>query len=178
MAIQKWQKLKTKRVYTGWQNMDLVSYKMPDGRVADFDIVDSTGKEVISVVGLTKEKKVILVKQFRPGPKKIFYEFPLGLIEKGEKPKKAAQREFLEETGYEGNLSYLGEYFFSSYDGAKVHCFAATDCQKKSNKLKLDKNEYIEVELVPLVKAREMLKKCQIRNFGEGYLALDYLGLL
>ena len=129
MPIKKWEKIKSRNIHDGWKKLDLVSFKMPDGAVKDFEIIDS-GRVVISVVGITKDKKVILVKQYRPGPDKIFYEFPLGLIEKGESPLKAARREFLE------------------------------------------------VKLFSLRTARQMLKKTQIRNFGEGYLALDYLGLL
>lgn len=47
----------------------------------------------------TKEK-VILVKQFRPGPKDYTLEVVAGLIDAGEDPRTAAFRELREETGY------------------------------------------------------------------------------
>ena len=47
----------------------------------------------------TKEK-VILVKQFRPGPKDYTLEVVAGLIDAGENPRTAAFRELREETGY------------------------------------------------------------------------------
>ena len=46
----------------------------------------------------TKEK-VILVKQFRPGPKDYTLEVVAGLIDAGENPRTAAFRELREETG-------------------------------------------------------------------------------
>ena len=177
MPIKKWEKIKSRNIHDGWKKLDLVSFKMPDGAVKDFEIIDS-GRVVISVVGITKDKKVILVKQYRPGPDKIFYEFPLGLIEKGESPLKAARREFLEETGYTGEFKKIGIQYRSAYSGSKVYCYTAVNCKKITNKLKLDKGEFLEVKLFSLRTARQMLKKTQIRNFGEGYLALDYLGLL
>ncbi len=174
MAIVKWQKIKSKRVWDGWKKVDVVTFKLPDGKKGDFEIVSPKG-EVVSVVALTKEKQVVLVKQFRPGPQKIFYEFPLGLIEKGESPLKAAKREFLEETGFAiGKLKKIGINYLSAYEIVKVHCFLATDCFRKTKQLQLDEKEFIEVKLISLPKLRQMLKKCQIRNFGEGYLALDF----
>ena len=47
----------------------------------------------------TKEK-VILVKQFRPGPKNYEIEVCAGLIDGNEEPRVAAFRELKEETGY------------------------------------------------------------------------------
>ncbi len=151
---------------------------MPDGKLKDFDI-KTTGHDVISVVGFTKNKEAILVKQYRPGPEKIFYEFPLGFIEKGEEPIEAAKREFLEETGYTGEFKDLGIIeHMSAYNTAGIYCFVATNCKKVTDELKLDEGEFIEVELFSLAKIKEMLKAGQIRNFGEGYLALDHLGWL
>ena len=47
----------------------------------------------------TKEK-VILVRQYRPGPKDFTLEICAGLIDRGESPIEAAFRELREETGY------------------------------------------------------------------------------
>ncbi len=177
MAIKKWQKIKSKNIHDGWKKLDLVSFKMPDGKLKDFEIIDS-GRVAVSVVGITSDEKVVLVKQYRPGPDKIFYEFPLGLIEKGESPIATAKREFLEETGYTGQFKRVGVQHRSAYSNSKVYCFAAVNCKKVTSELQLDAGEFLEVKLFPLKTVRQMIKKCQIRNFGEGYLALDHLGLL
>lgn len=129
----------------------------------------------MGIFGITKDEKVILIKLFRPGPAKIFYEFTLGIVEKGEDIKKAAEREFLEETGYRGELQKIGVEHYNCYARKTVHLFLAKDCVKASHKLKLDEGEFIEVCLVDLSTLRKMLKNGQIRNFGMGYRALDIL---
>ncbi|NQU83035.1 MAG: NUDIX hydrolase, partial [Parcubacteria group bacterium] len=177
MAVEKWEKIKTKRVYSGWQKIDLVTFKLPDGKLKDFDIIDHGGKDVISVVGVTKNKEFVVVQQYRPGPGKIFYEFCLGIVEEGEDIVEAAEREFLEETGHKGKLEKIGIRHHGAYDGARMHCFIALDCEKVTDELKLDDSEFIEVELFPLDKFKKLLRTGEIRNFGEGYWALDYLNL-
>lgn len=178
MAIEKWEKIRTRRAFDGFAKIDITTFKLPDGKMKDFDI-KTTGHNVISVVGITDDQQIILVEQFRPGPEKIFYEFPLGFIEKGESPTEAAKREFLEETGYAGDFQDLGIVkYMSAYNVAGIHCFTAVNCRKMTDKLVLDEGEFIEVHLFSLPEVRKMLKAGQIRNFGEGYLALDHLGLL
>ena len=54
----------------------------------------------VIIVPILKNKKFILVHQKREPINKKNYEFPMGWIDKGEKPIKSAARELLEETGY------------------------------------------------------------------------------
>lgn len=148
---------------------------MPDGDKADFYI--NKARQPVCVLALTKDKKVILAKQFRPGPNKILSELPGGIIEKGETPAKAMARELLEETGYRGKLKFITRCYDSAYSNINRYCFVATDCIKVFRQ-KLDKHEYIEVELLPLNKFRRLLKSGRMTDIDVGYLGLDYLGLL
>lgn len=178
MMIEKWQKIKEERVFDNFAKIDKTTFKLPNGKLKDFDI-KTTEHDVVSIVGFTADKQVILTKQFRPGPEKIFYEFCLGFIEKGESPIKAAQREFLEETGYSGDFKDTGVVKYeSSYNRTATYCFIALNCCKITDKLKLDEAEFITVHLFSLEEARKMLKNGEIRNFGVGYLALDCLNFL
>ena len=52
------------------------------------------------VLSITKDQKIILVKQYRHSVNGYTLEFPAGYVSKGETPVEAAQREFVEETGY------------------------------------------------------------------------------
>ena len=78
---------------TKWFNIDKIKYK----KEYYFKI---NHNNAVLILGLTKDKKIILIKQYRPIRKKNTLEFPSGNIEKYESPLKAAKREFFEETGY------------------------------------------------------------------------------
>jgi ADP-ribose pyrophosphatase len=53
-----------------------------------------------AVVPCTIGGGVILVRQYRYAPDSFLWEIPAGILEKGEDPLQAAQRELAEETGY------------------------------------------------------------------------------
>ena len=63
----------------------------------------------VNVLALTPDRKVVTVRQFRFGTQRWTTETPAGLMEDGESPLQAAQRELAEETGYTtAEWEYLG----------------------------------------------------------------------
>ncbi|RRD39521.1 NUDIX hydrolase [Leptotrichia sp. OH3620_COT-345] len=105
----------------------------------------------------TKEK-VILVKQFRPGPKDYTLEIVAGLIDEGEDPKTAAFRELREETGYteEDVTDYeeLGKSLFVSpgYTTENLYFYSGRlkSDSIKPKELSLDEGEEIEVKWISI----------------------------
>lgn len=66
------------------------------------------------VLPITKEGKVVFVKQYRYPFDEFMYELPAGKLEKNEDPEKCATRELTEETGYTSDkVSYLGKIYTS-----------------------------------------------------------------
>lgn len=62
-----------------------------------------------SVVAVTEEGRIVIVRQYRPAVEKYTLELPSGLVDPGETPGEAAARELLEETGYEAaSVEVLG----------------------------------------------------------------------
>lgn len=66
----------------------------------DFFVLETSSW--VHVVALTPENEIVMVKQFRFGTENLSWEVPGGLMEEGESPIEAAQRELREETGYVG----------------------------------------------------------------------------
>ena len=70
-------------------------------RKTHFDLISHKG--AVAVVPILKNKKIILVKQFRYAIKKELFEIPAGSINKNEALIDCAYRELNEETGFKAN---------------------------------------------------------------------------
>lgn len=65
--------------------------------------------DYVTVVAVTRDGHLPLVRQYRPVVESYTVELPSGLVEAGERPEDAARRELLEETGCTaGELRRLG----------------------------------------------------------------------
>lgn len=72
-----------------------------DGRSGDFYVAHAP--DWVTVVPVTKDGKIVIVNQFRFGIRGLSWEFPGGVIDKGEDFLHAAAREVAEETGFTGD---------------------------------------------------------------------------
>ena len=64
--------------------------------------------DYVTVVAVTADRHIILVRQYRPAIEDFSLELPSGTVDAGETPESAAVRELLEETGYRAiNLELL-----------------------------------------------------------------------
>jgi len=66
--------------------------------------------DYVSVLAITDQKEILLVKQYRPSVGNFTLELPGGHVEKNQSPVEAAKIELCEETGYLANsLDLLGD---------------------------------------------------------------------
>lgn len=92
--------------------------------------------DFVTVVALTTDRKLILVRQYRPAAGRMTLELPSGHVEKGETPEIAARKELLEETGFIADkfefLSVISPAIgrFSNL----MHCFFAADARPTDDK--------------------------------------------
>jgi ADP-ribose pyrophosphatase len=173
--MENWQKLQEENISTGRRQLLRRTFRMPDGRVEEFDI--KLEPQVVGILALTPEQRFLIARQFRPGPERLLEELPGGAIEPGETPEEAAARELLEETGYSGDLHLVGASLDDAYSTLLRFNFVATGCKRSSDQ-RLEQNEFIEVAEMPLVEFRQHLRGGQLTDIETGYLGLDYLGLL
>lgn len=65
--------------------------------------------DYVSVVALSRDRRLVLVRQYRPVVDRVTLELPSGHVDPGETPEAAARRELFEETGVKaGALELLG----------------------------------------------------------------------
>lgn len=134
--------------------------EMPDGMVCDREVVEHPGG-----VGIALEDEdgtFFFVKQWRYAQGKVTLEFPAGKKEKGEDPFITAQREIVEETGYEGtDWFYLGKmYPTPAYDNEVIDLYYAKKGQYHGQHL--DEDEFIHVEKYTLEELVEMCVKGEV----------------
>ena len=170
-----WKKLSSKPLYTGRRKIDNVTFELPNGLVADYEI-KKEGNPVCTLA-LTVDNQVIVTKQFRPGPEKVLLELPGGLSEKGEDFLEGAKRELLEETGYSGDLEFVGTSLTDAYSTCVRYNYLARNCIKVQEPQN-DPAEPIEVVLMSLDEFRKHLQSGQLTDVATGYLGLDFAGLL
>lgn len=174
--VQKWEELSREIAFQKYsRKIEKVIFRLPDGKESDFYLKKEG--PYYCILALIPDKKVILAKQFRPGPNEVLLELPGGGIEEGETPEQAIERELLEETGYKGKAKLIAEAFDCAYSTAKRYCFVATDCEKVAEPQNTG-SEITKVVLLPLPEFRELLRSGKMTDVEVGYLGLDYLNLL
>ena len=105
--------------------------ELPDGRIIpEYYVLEYP--DWVNVIAITKEGDFVMEKQYRHAARRISYELPCGVMEKGETPLEAAQRELLEETGFGGGQwQKLMELSANpSTMTNTTHCFLAIGVEK------------------------------------------------
>ena len=176
--MKRWKKIREKLAYDGWRKIIVKSFLMPNEKEADFDIIGNGS--YVTIAAFTKEKKAILVRQYRPGPEMIMTSFSEGYIDNKESFEDAAKRELLEETGYLAEEVVLLKIIRKAYSTEEQVCVLATNCYKVGPQ-KLDEQEFIEVLIMSIEELMELIKDPQDHSFANtdaAYLALDKMGFL
>lgn len=119
------------------------------GAVRRFSIVECV--DWVNVIALTPSDEVVLVDQFRHGVEAVTCEIPGGMIDPGETPLQAGQRELLEETGYAAETwRDLGVVTPNpAFQTNRCHTVLALDARRVAGQSQ-DPGEDITVGLAPL----------------------------
>ena len=154
----KWKTLSSKQLIDRpWMRVRCDKVQLPDGRVHEEYYVLSYPSWV-NVIAETEEGDIILERQYRHGLDIVSTEICAGVMEEGETPLEAAQRELEEETGYGGG-EWKEIMTVAPNPGVMdnlCHCFYAKRVRKTCEQ-HLDDTEDIDVFLCPKQEVKQML---------------------
>lgn len=132
-----------------WLTIRELHVRLANGHeLEEFHLLESP--EWASVVAVTPQAEVVLVRQYRLGAGQSPLELPAGVIDPDETPLAAAQRELEEETGYVASEWHplMAVYPEPARHRTRAHFFVALGVVPTGNR-KLEPSEVLSVELVP-----------------------------
>lgn len=160
---RKWKVLdSTYMIKRPWLTARRDKVELPDGRVIDeYYVLEYP--DWVNVIAITVDGKMVMEKQYRHGLGVVSYELPCGVMEKGENPMEAAQRELLEETGY-GRGEWTQLMTIAPNPGSmsnRTYCFLAIGVERVAEQ-SLDPTEDLTVHLLPQAQVKDMLDRDEI----------------
>jgi len=108
------------------------SVELPDGRRID-DFYQIVMPDYVSVFAETEDGRLLLLRQYRHGARRVCLNFPGGRVNSGEAPLAAAERELLEETGYAAaTWTAVGSFVTQANQRCQTaHFFRARGCRRR-----------------------------------------------
>jgi ADP-ribose pyrophosphatase len=150
--------------------------QLPNGKTSKREVIKHPG--AVAIIPITKEGKLVLVRQYRKALERVLIEIPAGKLEKGEEPLATAQRELEEETGCRAqSMRHIVSFYTSpGFADELIHLYMAEGLEKLEDAVSLDEDEFVDILEVTLEEALEMLEKREIYDAKTAY-ALQYLQL-
>ncbi len=164
-----------------WLTIRKDQCELPNGKLVPAFYVNEYA-DWVNVFGMTKDDRVVMVKQYRHGIEEVGMELPGGVSEHGEDPETAARREVLEETGFEfETYEYLGKTSANpSTTNNFTHMFLATGGEKKCEQ-SLDETEDLEVVILSVEEVKALVRENKIMqslHVNTIFYALDKISQL
>ena len=182
----KWKTLSSEYLFNDtWLKARKDRCQRPDGKIIDpYYVIEYP--EWTTALALTKENKVLMVRQYRQALGEECIEIPGGCIDSTDINQEAAiRREFLEETGFAfENAHFLGTTSPNpSTNSNLMHMFLLTGGHKVQEQA-LDANEDIEVleitldELKQLLLQNKIVQSMHVTTIFYALLKLEKLNLM
>lgn len=136
--------------------------QLPNGKIMKAYYVQEFPTWVTAFT-LTKDNKVVLVKQYRHGLGEVCIETPGGVVDNNEPLETAIVREVKEETGYEfESIEYLGKISPNpATNNNLMHMFLMKGGEKRGEQ-SLDETEDVEVLLYSIDEVKSLLRENKI----------------
>jgi 8-oxo-dGTP pyrophosphatase MutT (NUDIX family) len=130
-----WPKIKSRRTTKISPWVDIIEREVEFAPNQPPELYHAIGQQdYIAIVAMTPDKKIPIVRQYRPAVEKFTWELPAGLVDKGEDAEESCRRELLEETGFPArNVHALGDYSpCTARLSNRVHSFFVETGERRS----------------------------------------------
>jgi ADP-ribose pyrophosphatase len=167
-----WRTLERRYLYRNpWCAFRVDEVALPGGATIEYGVLEGGG--FASVVPLTQDGGVVLVRQWRQPLGAFTLELPSGGVDRGENPREAAERELFEEAGFRAvGLEHLVSIHTSTGRTDEVcHLFRCRAVRDSAGP-RPEPTEFIRVVELPLGEALEQVSSGGITD------AATVLGLL
>ena len=132
-----------------------------DGRDKAFFLLNC--HDWVQVLPITEGGQAVLVRQFRYGSRELSLELPGGVIERGQSPLEAGQRELREETGYTAETwRQLAAFRPNPAVNTNHAHFFVAEGARLTEATAFDENEDIELVLVDVKRLPELVLSGEI----------------
>ena len=108
MELKSWNSIETQILHSSrWLQLRRDTCRLPSDRIIDDYFVVEV-PDGVTVVALTENKEVVLVRQYKHGLRQIVLELPAGMVDPEEDHAVTIARELKEETGYSSkDMQYI-----------------------------------------------------------------------
>lgn len=154
MSDLKEDKISSTQIFSGKLiDLYLDNVRLPNGKQSTREWLNHPG--AVCLVPILNNGDILLIRQFRYGPRDEFIEIPAGKLDKNEEPLKCGLRELEEETGYKSNkLTFLTNIHPAiGFSNEKMWMYLAEELELSEKKL--DDDEFLELLPTPLNVALE-----------------------
>jgi ADP-ribose diphosphatase len=133
--------------------------RFSNGREVEFERLRGSGRGAVLVLPLRQDDMLLLIREYAAGVERYELAFPKGLMERGESPQAAADREIKEEVGYGAReLTVLRTLSVApGYADFQTHVVLARDLYPEQ--LPGDEPEPVEVVPWPAQQLDELLRQ-------------------
>ncbi len=165
--------LSTEYIYKGKiLNLKREEVELINGKTSSREIIEFPNS--VSVITITKDSKVVLVKQFRKPCESAILEIVAGKMDFGEDPLESAKRELKEETGYTSDNWKKVTSFYTTpgYSNEFMTMFVASNAVKGVSQP--DEDEFLQIVEIKIDELIKMVENNEIKD-AKTIMAAYYL---
>ena len=163
--LQPWRCINSRTAFSNrWVQVNVDDVALPDGRTYEYTVL-RRDRHGAAVLAFNDQGQVLMQQEYRYPVDAIIWQVPGGLIDPGESPLAAAQRELAEETGHVAESWYhLGSFWDNAaFEDMVVNIFVAEDARTDGSTHR-DEAEWVHHEWKDLQWVREQVRDGVIRE--------------